>query len=73
MDPVCSREDGPSECGPSWVGVTRNNQTKFLLRTVKGIVPKGTRAAAVAIQFDRVDGAYDDGYADSLSLVLTCV
>lgn len=49
----------------------RSNQTGMLLRTHSGLVPPGTRTVRLSLGFIRFDGSYNDGYADSLSLVLT--
>ena len=49
----------------------RHNQTKFLMRTESAPITVGTRKIYVLIRFDYVDGSYNDGYADNLSLVLT--
>jgi hypothetical protein len=62
-----------------WVSVEitntkRHNQTKFLLQTVTGKFPRGTKTIDVVIAFFGSDnGPYNDGYADNLSLVLTGV
>lgn len=49
----------------------RNSQTGMLLRDTTGIVPVGTRTIQVGLEMTRLDGSYNDGYADNLSLVLT--
>jgi len=48
----------------------RNNLTSLLLRSTTGVVPIGTRSITVDLQLTRLDGDYNDGYADNLSLVL---
>lgn len=48
----------------------RSNQTGLLLRETNGVVPIGTRSIEVLLTMTRVDGSYNDGYADNLSLVL---
>lgn len=49
----------------------RKNKTGLLLRTASGAVPAGTRSARITMVFTRVDGSYNDGAVDSLSLSLT--
>ena len=48
----------------------RNSQTGLLLRQETGFVPSGTRSIGVELQMTRLNGTYNDGYADNLSLVL---
>jgi hypothetical protein len=50
--------------------IQRQNQTKFLLRTRTGTVPKTARVVYVSIVLTNVTGVTIDGYADNLSLVL---
>jgi hypothetical protein len=55
-------------------GVTnkdRDNKTGLLERSTKGAVPKETRNLLLTLQMTRFEGAYNDGYADNLSLVLS--
>ncbi len=57
-------------------GVTaanRGNKTELLHRLVNGAVPKGARSVYVQAIFERIDGAYNDGYADNVTLVLNGV
>ena len=49
----------------------RKNQTGLLLRTASGTVPAGTRSARLTMVFTRVNGSYNDGAVDNLSLSLT--
>lgn len=49
----------------------RANTTGLLKRKASGSVPVGTRSARVVLTMTRLAGSYNDGYADSLSLVLT--
>ncbi|HEX4794049.1 MAG TPA: SdrD B-like domain-containing protein [Humisphaera sp.] len=49
----------------------RANATGLLSRNTTGTVPPGTRFIQVQQHFDRLSGAYNDGYADNISLVLT--
>jgi hypothetical protein len=54
-------------------GVTpqdRKDQTSLLLRSVAGSVPSGTKSITVVLTMVRLDGSYNDGCADNLSLVL---
>jgi hypothetical protein len=48
----------------------RNGNTALLFRTASAGVPVGTRSVGVRLDMVRVDGAYNDGYADNLSLTL---
>ncbi len=48
----------------------RGNLTGLLFRSTSGFVPVGARSASVLLTMTRAEGAYDDGYADNLSLVL---
>jgi hypothetical protein len=61
---------GTTSIGPVTNG-DRGNATGLLFRSASGFVPIGARAVNVTLQLSRVDGAYNDGYADNLSLVLT--
>ncbi|MCY2966244.1 MAG: hypothetical protein NT069_21870 [Planctomycetota bacterium] len=49
----------------------RSNLTGLLPRSSFGAIPVGTRTIDVTLWMTRVDGAYNDGYADNLSLILT--
>jgi hypothetical protein len=49
----------------------RKNVTGLLARSAKGTVPKAATQVLVTIKMVRLDGGYDDGYADNLSLVIT--
>lgn len=49
----------------------RGSATGLLFRSSTGAVPTGTRTITLTLQMTRTDGAYNDGYADNLSLVLT--
>jgi len=49
----------------------RNNATGLLSENTLGLVPTGTRSISLQLVATRTDGAYNDGYADNLSLVLT--
>jgi hypothetical protein len=53
--------------------IDRNNVTGLLERSTDGIVPVGTRSIQIALALTRTAGAYNDGYADNLSLILTPV
>jgi hypothetical protein len=48
----------------------RNGATTLLNRSASTAVPPGTRAIFVRVTATRVDGTYDDGYADNVSLQL---
>ncbi len=49
----------------------RKDQTGLLLRTTSGAVPAGARSARLTMLFTRVDGSYNDGAVDNLSLSLS--
>jgi hypothetical protein len=49
----------------------RKNATGLQSRSKSGTVPKGATQAVVELKQVRLDGGYDDGYADNLSLVVS--
>lgn len=61
---------GAVTIGPVTVA-DRNSITQLLQRSISGVLPSGTRSIKLLLTMTRTDGAYDDAYADSLSLVLT--
>jgi hypothetical protein len=48
----------------------RNDVTGLLFQDQTGMVPVGTEGIDFVITMNRLDGSYNDGYADNLSLVL---
>jgi hypothetical protein len=48
----------------------REGHTTLLPRSTSGAVPAGTRSIQVLMTSTRLEGEYDDGYADNLSLTL---
>jgi hypothetical protein len=48
----------------------RNSVTTLLPRSIQVAVPAGTRSIAVRVTATRVEGSYNDGYADNVSLAL---
>jgi hypothetical protein len=48
----------------------REDHTTLLPRSASGLTPVGTRSIQVLMTSTRVEGAYNDGYADNLSLTL---
>jgi hypothetical protein len=48
----------------------RNDQTGLLFQELTGIVPVGTVEIGINLEMNHLDGDYNDGYADNLSLVL---
>lgn len=60
---------GQAQIGPVTPS-DRGSRTSLLQRSVRGDVPRGTRTIVVTVTMTRRDGAYNDGYADNLSLVL---
>ena len=51
----------------------RQNASGLLYREMTSVVPFGTRSISISLQMTRLDGAYNDAYADNLSLVLKAV
>ena len=51
----------------------RDSLTGMWLRQTDADVPPGTRQVLLHLEFTRTDGAYDDGYADSLSFSIEVV
>ncbi len=60
---------GAAQIGPV-TATDRNNATGLLFRSLDGTVPVGAQSVNVTLQMTRIDGDYNDGYADNLSLVL---
>jgi hypothetical protein len=48
----------------------RDDHTTLLPKATSGLVPSGTRSIQVTMTSTRVEGEYNDGYADNLSLTL---
>ncbi|MSQ27248.1 MAG: hypothetical protein EXR51_03795 [Dehalococcoidia bacterium] len=63
------RDLATAAIGPVTVA-DRGFATGLMARSISGVVPMGARKAQVVLLFTRVEGAYNDGYADNLSLVL---
>ncbi len=61
---------GTASIGPV-SAADRGNVTGLLPRSTSGNVPTGTRQIDVLLQMTRTAGAFNDGYADNLSLVFT--
>jgi hypothetical protein len=61
---------GTSSIGPVTAS-DRNSARGLLSRGSTGTLPAGTRSVQLVLQMTRLDGSYDDGYADDVSLVLT--
>ena len=59
---------GTATLGPVWAA-DRKDQTGLLQRSASGTVPAGATGATIELRFTRASG-HNDGYADSLSLVL---
>jgi hypothetical protein len=49
----------------------RKNATTLLFRTISAAIPEGARSIIVEMDATRLQGSYDDGYADNLSLVVS--
>lgn len=63
---------GSASLGPV-TEVDRDNITGLLQRETTGALPTGTRALGVTLAFSRINGSYNDGYADNLSLSIAAV
>lgn len=61
---------GTTTIGPV-LGADRGGTTSLVCRAAGGAVPAGARSVVVELVMTRAAGAYNDGYADDLSLVLT--
>ena len=48
----------------------RTNLTALLFRGATNAVPTGARKVSAVLEFTRASGAYNDGYADDLSLIV---
>jgi hypothetical protein len=59
-----------TQLGPV-LAAERKKTTSFLLKTATDTVPKGARTATITLTMTRVEGTYNDGEADDVSLVLT--
>ena len=60
---------GTTQIGPVSAG-DRDNQSGLLFRSATGMVPAGTSSVSFYLQMTRVQGSYNDGYADNLSFTL---
>ena len=61
---------GSASIGPV-TPAEREFATKLCLESTSGTLPPGTRSVAITVQFNRVSGAYVDGYADNLNFLLS--
>ncbi|MGH3104650.1 MAG: hypothetical protein ACRDN6_11215 [Gaiellaceae bacterium] len=62
-------ELGRTSIGPV-TAADRGSQTSFRLRSATAPVPAGTRTIQVVLTARRMEGSYNDGYADNVSLTL---
>lgn len=60
---------GTAQIGPV-SAADRLSQTGLLFRSSSGTVPVGTSSIFFDLQMTRMEGSYNDGYADNLSLTL---
>lgn len=60
----------PITIGPV-TATDRSDQTGLLLRSAAGTLPAGTRTLQLTLSMQRIDGSFNDGYADNLSFILT--
>jgi hypothetical protein len=60
---------GSDQLGPI-TAADRGNVTSLLHQAAEGFVPPGTVTIEVELRFTAVASAYNDGYADNVSLVL---
>lgn len=61
---------GTATIGPVTVS-DRGSATSLLFRSTAGSVPATTRSIMAVLTMTRAEGAFNDGYADDLSIVLT--
>ncbi len=61
----------PTLTGPN--AVQRSSQTGLLLESLNGTLPVGTRTIQFSLSMTRLQGTYNDGYADNLSFDLNSV
>lgn len=61
---------GSASIGPVTAS-DRNDVTGLLFRSTSGSLPSGTRVIGLHLDATRLVGAYADGYADNLSLILS--
>ncbi len=61
---------GQSSVGPV-TETDRGGATELLKRATTGAIPAGAATAVVTLEFDRLDGSYNDGYADNLTLTVS--
>jgi hypothetical protein len=61
---------GTASVGPV-LAADRGGATGMLLQNTTGKVPAGAQSVVVTLTFSRTEGSANDGYADSLSLVLS--
>ena len=61
---------GSAQLGPV-TAADRGRKSAILQRTTTGTVPAGTRKIQVRMNMTRLEGSYNDGLADSLTLVLS--
>ncbi len=60
---------GSLEIGPV-TAAERKGETELIAKSATGTVPAGTRSIQVVITSTRIEGEYNDGYADNVSLTL---
>jgi hypothetical protein len=67
--------NGATVLGTSAIGPVTDQQragnTELLFETASGVIPVSTTSIEFSLALTRVDGSYDDGYADNLSFVAT--
>jgi len=61
---------GSSAIGPV-TELDRNGLTGLQFRTTSGFIPVGTNEIEFSLVLRRLQGSYDDGYADNLSFIAT--
>jgi len=71
------KDSGNASLGSATIGpvlaADRGDVTGLLFREMTGVVPTGTVSIFVTAEFTRLEGSYNDGYADNLSLTLNSV
>ncbi|MFN2464818.1 MAG: serine/threonine-protein kinase [Candidatus Dormibacteria bacterium] len=70
FEDAAGHDIGDAHVGPV-TDLTRKGRTGLVRSQTTGAVPAGARKAVITIVMNRTDGAYNDGYADDVSLVIS--
>ncbi|NQU49084.1 MAG: hypothetical protein HQ519_10590 [Planctomycetes bacterium] len=61
--------NGTDQIGPV-SSADRGGLTGLQQRSTTGVLPAGTRGVEVMLRFTRIEGSFNDGYADSIALLI---